>query len=85
MNRHISLDGLKGVAGGNQRGRKPSRNWTAEREQLADMLADDQSVASIAKHYNVVPLTIYRVLASLNLSTINQAVMKSIRGNDHAV
>jgi hypothetical protein len=49
------------------------------------MLADGHSVASIANHYNVVPLTIYRVLASLNLNTINQAVMKRIKETRHAV
>jgi hypothetical protein len=85
MNRHISLNGLKGVAEGKARGRKASHDWIAEREHLADMLADGHSVASIAKHYNVVPLTIYRVLASLNLSTINQLVVKSLRESHHAV
>jgi hypothetical protein len=82
MKHQFSINGLKGVAEGSTRGRKPSRNWEAEREAIVDMMADGIPVATIASHYKVETSALYRQLAKLGIQTPNQCVLREIRHVD---
>lgn len=64
-----NLDKLKA------RSRRVSK-WEKHRIIIEEMLADDVSVADIAKRFSVSRIHAYRILATLNLTTPAQRVLR---------